>query len=64
MHLGKENVLRIDPRVPASDVSLDNLSGLDTLVARARHHSRHAMPAVSQQFVDHSAPAFTPLYTP
>lgn len=62
--LGKENVLRIDPRVPASDVSLDNLSGLDTLVARARHHSRHAMPAVSQQFVDHFAPAFTPLYTP
>jgi hypothetical protein len=50
--------------VPASDVSLDNLSGLDTLVARARHHSRHIMPAVSQQFVDHAAPAFAPLYTP
>jgi hypothetical protein len=62
--LGKENVLRIDPRVPAADVSIDNLSGLDALVARARHHSRHIMPDVHRQFVDHRAPTFTPLYTP
>ena len=62
--LGKENVLRIDPRVPAADVSIDSLSGLDALVARARHHSRHIMPDVHRQFVDHRAPAFTPLYSP
>jgi hypothetical protein len=62
--LGKENVLRIDPRVPAADVSIDSLSGLDALVARARHHSRHIMPDVHARFVDHRAPVFTPLYTP
>lgn len=62
--LGKENVLRIDPRVPAADVSIDSLSGLDTLIARARHHSRHIIPDVHRQFADHRAPPFTPLYTP
>jgi hypothetical protein len=58
--LGKENVVRIDPRVPAADVSIDSLSGLDALVARARHHSRHIMPDVHRQFVGHRAPTFTP----
>ena len=62
--LGKENVLRIDPRVPAAEVSIDRVSGLDALVARARHHSRHIMPDVHRLFVDHRAPVFTPLYTP
>lgn len=61
--LGKQNVLRIDPRVPAADVSIDRVSGLEALVARARHHSRHVMPEVHRQFVGHTAPAFTPLYT-
>jgi hypothetical protein len=62
--LGKENVMRIDPRVPATDVSIDSVSDLDALVARARHHSRHIMPDVRRQFAEHRAPAFTPLYTP
>jgi hypothetical protein len=62
--LGKENVMRIDPRVPAADVSIDSLSGLDALVARARHYSRHVTHDVHRLFADHRAPAFTPLYTP
>lgn len=62
--LGKEHMMRIDPRVPAAEVSIDSLSGLDALVARARHHSRHIMPDVHRQFADHRAPTFTPLYTP
>lgn len=62
--VGKDNVLRIDPRVPAKDVSIDNLSSLDALIARARHHSRHMMPDVHRRFADHTAPEYVPLYKP
>ena len=62
--LGKENVLRIDPRVPAQDISIDVTSGIDAMLARARHHSRHVMPQVHERFVDHAAPEFNPIYKP
>ena len=62
--LGKENVLRIDPRVAARDVSIDGTSGIVTLIARARHYSRHAMPQVHTRFMDHAAPEFIPFYKP
>jgi patatin-like phospholipase/acyl hydrolase len=62
--LGKDNVLRIDPRVPARDATIDGVSGLDALIARARHYSRHFMPDVHARFMDHTAPEFSPLYKP
>jgi patatin-like phospholipase/acyl hydrolase len=60
--LGKDNVLRIDPRVPAEDVSIDGVSAIDALIARARHHSRVAMPHIHTRFMDHKAPDFVPMY--
>lgn len=62
--LGRENVLRIDPRVPAQDVSIDATSRIDDMIARARHHSRRAMPEVEKRFMDHTAPKFIPMYEP
>jgi patatin-like phospholipase/acyl hydrolase len=60
--LGKDKVLRIDPRVPAQEVTIDGVSALDSLIARARHQSRHVMPQVHARFVDHNAPPFVPFY--
>ena len=62
--LGKNNVLRIDPRVPAQEVTIDGVSTLDSLIARARHHSRHVMPQMHARFMDHNAPPFVPFYKP
>ena len=62
--LGPQNVLRIDPRVPAREVTIDGVSSLESLIARARHHSRHMMPRAHELFADHTAPEFVPLYKP
>jgi hypothetical protein len=50
--------------VPAQEVTIDGVSSLESLIARARHHSRHIMPRAQALFADHTAPEFTPLYRP
>jgi patatin-like phospholipase/acyl hydrolase len=60
--LGGDRVLRIDPKVPPQDVSLDNVRGIDELIARAAHHSRILMPAIKERFTSHKAASYEPLY--
>ncbi len=61
--LGKENVLRIDPKVPDGLFALDKISESE-LLAKAAHESRQFSPAV-KIFTNHEADKsfqYTPLY--
>lgn len=55
--------LRIDPRVPAADISLDLPCKADDLISRAAHHSRIFMPQIEQVFSAHKAAPYAPLYS-
>jgi patatin-like phospholipase/acyl hydrolase len=60
--VGADHLLRIDPKVPAEDVVLDNVRSLDELIARAGHHSRVMMPTIKERFGSHRAEPYEPLY--
>ena len=60
--LGGERLLRINPKVPDSDVVLDNVSRVENLIARARHYSRKAMPEIKTKFGGHRATLYSPLH--
>lgn len=60
--LGKERVLRLDPKVPDELFALDKLCDKD-LLAKAAHESRILMPDFDARFRPHIAPEFTPLYS-
>lgn len=59
--LGKERVLRLNPKVPAEEFSLDGVHKADDLIGKAAHESRKFMPSFKQQFVPHRAAPYTPL---
>ncbi|MEU8205819.1 CBASS cGAMP-activated phospholipase [Streptosporangium sp. NPDC049046] len=59
--LGKDNVLRLNPTVPAGVLALDKVD-VNTLYGLAGHVSRDASPAVHRTFCDHRAPVFAPFY--
>lgn len=61
--LGQEAVCRVDTRVPEHLFALDRLAP-DDLIARAAHASRTFCPDFAQRFADHTAAAYTPLYSP
>jgi patatin-like phospholipase/acyl hydrolase len=60
--LGKSNVLRLNPAVPAGVLALDKVD-ISTLYGLAGHVSRDASPAVHRTFCDHRAPVFAPFYS-
>ena len=60
MHLlGKERVLRLDPKVPDKLFALDKLSAKE-LLSKAAHESRHVAPQFKKMFMEHIAPIFIP----
>lgn len=54
--LGKERFVRIDPKVPAKEVSLDRHSDIDDLIGRAAHHSRIHMTEIEPLCAHVAAP--------
>ncbi len=64
MHLlGKEKVLRIDPKVPDGMFALDRLSERD-LLGKAAHESRLHSPVFREMFMAHKAADYRPLHQP
>jgi uncharacterized protein len=59
--LGNDRVFRLDPLVPAGLYSLDKLK-TDELMAEAAHASLHFGPTFKENFMDHIAEPFHPLY--
>ncbi|MBL8869709.1 MAG: patatin-like phospholipase family protein [Planctomycetaceae bacterium] len=59
--LGEENVMRWDPQVPVNAFSLDGVSKVESLVAKAAHYSRINMPRFKEVFTNHLAPAYEPI---
>lgn len=57
--LGPENVMRVDPAVPAKVLRLDGVAP-EQLRGRAEHVSRHISPAFRETFVSHRAPPYQP----
>ena len=60
--LEPERFLRIDPKVPAEDVTLDTPRKADELIARAAHYSRVQMPSIAEKFSGHTAAAYEPFH--
>ena len=60
--LAPDRFLRVDPRVPAADMTLDLPCKTDDLISRAAHHSRTFMPQIEKIFCDHTAAPYQPLY--
>jgi len=58
--LGKDKVVRIDPKVPDKLFELDKLSEKE-LLAKAAHESRKFSPDF-KKFISHFSPEFKPLY--
>jgi len=58
--LGKDKVVRLDPVVPDGLFDLDKVSTPE-LLAKAAHESRIFVPLFRSEFMNHIAPAFTPM---
>jgi uncharacterized protein len=61
--IGSDNLLRIDPLVPADFLTLDSVRRSPDLVGKAAHYSRSHMPQIDAMFLNHRAPAFVPEYS-
>jgi patatin-like phospholipase/acyl hydrolase len=61
--IGKDNLLRIDPPVPAGFVALDSFKRSSNLIGKASHYSRTYMPQIKAMFLDHKATDFVPEYS-
>lgn len=57
--LGKDNVHRLDPKVPDGLFDLDKLSEKE-LLSKASHESRRFSPFYKEMFMEHIAPKFEP----
>jgi hypothetical protein len=60
--LGKDHVTRLDPKVAASEFSLDGAQKAENLIGKAAHISRRFVPDFQARFLDHLAPNYTPLH--
>jgi hypothetical protein len=60
--IGKDKVIRRDPKVPDKLFALDKLSEKE-LLSKAAHESRQFAPQFKDLFLDHRAAEFKPLYT-
>lgn len=61
--LGEEHFERLNPKVTATEFSLDGVHKADHLIGIASHHSRVFRPTFERKFGNHRASEFTPLYT-
>ena len=59
--LGKDKVVRLDPKVPDGLFELDKLSEKE-LLAKAAHESRNFSPQFKELFMGHSSPDFQPIH--
>ena len=59
--LGRDKVVRMDPKVPDGLFTLDKLSE-EELLGKAAHESRHFSPQFKEEFAEHESPEFKPLY--
>ena len=59
--LGRDKVVRMDPKVPDGLFALDKLSE-EELLGKAAHESRHFLPQFKEEFAEHIAPEFRPLH--
>ncbi len=59
--LGKEDLLRLDPKVPDGLFALDRLNE-EELLSKAAHESRHIAPLFKQGFARHIAEKFKPFH--
>jgi patatin-like phospholipase/acyl hydrolase len=57
--IGPEQLLRLNPVVPAGVFALDRVDA-NELIGMAAHASRTASPRLADRFLDHWAPEFTP----
>ncbi len=57
--LGTDNVMRVDPAVPAKVLRLDGVDP-EHLRGRAEHVSRHICPGFEKRFTQHRAPPYKP----
>ena len=62
--LGKNRILRLDPKVAADEFSLDGIRKADDLIGKAAHYSRVLIPEFKKRFVSHIAAPFDPVYKP
>jgi patatin-like phospholipase/acyl hydrolase len=60
--IGDENLLRIDPPVPAGFFTLDSFRRSPDLIGKAAHFSRIHMPQIQAMFLGHRATDFVPEY--
>ena len=61
--LGDERFERLNPKVTASEFTLDGAHKVDDLIGMASHYSRVFMPTYKSKFGSHSAAEFRPLLT-
>jgi len=61
--IGNNNLLRVDPPVPAGFFRLDSFERSSDLIGKAAHYSRVYMPQIETMFLHHQAPHFTPEHT-
>jgi patatin-like phospholipase/acyl hydrolase len=59
--LGRDKVVRMDPKVPDGLFTLDKLSE-EELLGKAAHESRHFSPTFEKMFADYTAPEFKPFH--
>lgn len=58
--LGKDKVVRLDPKVPEGLFALDKAKHKKELMAKAAHESRILIPQLEKQFLAHTAPEYVP----
>jgi patatin-like phospholipase/acyl hydrolase len=61
--IGDDDLLRIDPPVPAGFLTLDSFKRSADLLAKAAHYSRTHMPQIEKMFLSHRAADFIPEYS-
>lgn len=59
--LGKDKVIRLNPKVPDRLFAMDKLSEKE-LLSKAAHESRHFTPQFKEVFINHKAPEFKPFH--
>lgn len=57
--LGKDKIIRLNPKVPDGLFKMDKLSEKE-LLSKAAHESRHFAPQFKEKFMNHIANEFTP----
>jgi len=60
--LGRDNVVRLDPKVAEDEYSIDGVNKADDLIGKAAHHSRVFMQTFKDKYMDHLAPTYIPFY--